>query len=77
MCSVKAIIRFVKDGVSTFRDAAAGRYCVESDEVKSIRSEMFDSVSSPSDDKKKLREDRRNVGRDCRTAFNGIALHHG
>jgi hypothetical protein len=77
MCILKEVNSFIKNGISTFRDASRGSYKDDSSEVSSIRKEIMEKDNNSSDDKKNLIEDRKKVGRDVRKSYNEIVLNHG
>lgn len=77
MCIFKEVERFIKNGVSTFRDASIGRYKQNSEAISELRKELLEKRSDRSDDKKNLLEDRKHVERDVCVSFNEMALNNG
>ncbi|MGN0091286.1 MAG: hypothetical protein ACI36Z_10100 [Alloprevotella sp.] len=69
MYILKDFIRFLKNGIDTFRSAYRGEYREESESIKQIRKEIFDMTSSRADDKRNMRMDRAAIERDFRTSF--------
>nr|DAQ59648.1 MAG TPA: hypothetical protein [Caudoviricetes sp.] len=74
MCILKKAWSFIKNGVSTFRDASQGRYKQNSEAISEIRREILEIRKG---DKRNLREDRKNIERDMRRSlYPYIILRH-
>jgi hypothetical protein len=73
----KGIIRFIKNGVATFRAASRGQYRADSPEIEQIRREIMQAKTGYSQDRANLRNDRKNVARDIRRAFDKLVSEHG
>lgn len=68
---------FVFQGMRTFRSAAKGKYCGESEAVGEIRREMFSQPTGRYGDVMNMHQDRMMVGRDARTGFIKITTGNG
>lgn len=78
MCIFKEFGKFVRNGASVFSEASRGQYNRESQEVQSIKNEVFSKkYRSFSDDKRNLAKDRENVSNDIRKSFEELVLNNG
>lgn len=66
---IKEITGFITNGAETFRQASRGKYEHDSDAIKGLRKEMFDTSKEKHKDACNLRQDRRNVSKDMRRSF--------
>lgn len=76
MCMIKKLLRFLRNGSKTLRDASRGEYTQESEAVLSIKKELFRETSRM-DDKKNLMKDNKAVKNDARNAWHKITLSNG
>lgn len=76
MCILKEVGYFIKNGISTFRDASQGDYKQNSDAISEIRKEILEKNRNRADDRRCLIEDRKNVEGDVRRSFKGIILNN-
>lgn len=74
MCIFKEVSSFIKNGITTFRDASRGDYRQDSEAISEIRKEILEKDRNRDDDKRNLLEDRKNVERDIRKSYNEILL---
>lgn len=65
---IKYAIRFMRNGVSIFREAAKGSYTM-SPRVRQYVQELAQPSSGPMIDKENLMSDRRSIARDVNIAF--------
>lgn len=77
MCILKEVGNFIRNGISTFRDASQGCYGQSSEAISEIRKELLEKENAKSDDKRNLRGDRKNVEHDVYLSFNEMALGNG
>lgn len=66
------MIKVIKAGFKTLSQSSRGEYNQRTDEVSAMRKEMLEPYSKPSNDKKNLNSDRRNIGNDMRSAISKI-----
>ena len=76
MCIVKDVAQFIKNGARVLRDSSRGEYKQESEIISRLKEELF-IESDKMDDKSKLRQDRKNVEKDVRTAWDKLKLSNG
>lgn len=75
MCIVKNVTRFIVNGAKVLRDSSHGEYRQESEIISQLKKELF--VESQMDDKSKLRQDRKNIEKDVRDAWDKLKLSNG
>ena len=75
MCIIKNVSRFITNGARVLRDSSHGEYRQESEIISQLKKELF--IESQMDDKSKLRQDRKNVEKDVRTAWDKLKLSNG
>lgn len=77
MCIINEIKSFVSNGAETLRKASKGRYDLQTDELKKMRRELFETSSGRADDAAKLRQDKENISHDVRVSFNKLVINNG
>lgn len=76
MCIVKDVAQFIKNGAKVLRDSSHGEYKQESEVISQLKEELF-IESDKMDDKSKLKQDRKNIERDVREAWEKLKLSNG
>lgn len=76
MCIVKDVAQFIKNGARVLRDSSRGEYKQESEIISQLKEELF-IESDKMDDKSKLKQDRKNIERDVREAWDKLKLSNG
>lgn len=76
MCIVKDVAQFIKNGARVLRDSSRGEYKQESEVISRLKEELF-IESGKMDDKSKLKQDRKNIERDVREAWDKLKLSNG
>lgn len=76
MCIVKDVAQFIKNGARVLRDSSRGEYKQESEIISRLKEELF-IESDKIDDKSKLKQDRKNIERDVREAWDKLKLSNG
>lgn len=76
MCVVKDVAQFIKNGARVLRDSSRGEYKQESEVISRLKEELF-IESGKMDDKSKLKQDRKNIERDVREAWDKLKLSNG
>lgn len=76
MCIVKDVAQFIKNGARVLRDSSRGEYKQESEIISRLKEELF-IESGKMDDKSKLKQDRKNIERDVREAWDKLKLSNG
>ncbi|WP_289074338.1 hypothetical protein [uncultured Bacteroides sp.] len=76
MCIVKDVAQFIKNGARVLRDSSRGEYKQESEIISRLKEELF-IESDKMDDKSKLKQDRKNIERDVREAWDKLKLSNG
>lgn len=76
MCIAKSITRFISNGGRVLRDSSRGEYNNESEFVSQLKKELF-VESNKMDDKIKLKQDRTNIEKDVRNAWEKLKLSNG
>lgn len=77
MCIFKEIGKFIKNGTLVLHDASRGNYKNESESISEFRDEILNKENSWMDDKRNLRQDRKNVEGDVKRSFHKIVTNHG
>ena len=75
MCIIKNVSRFITNGARVLRDSSHDEYRQESEIISQLKKELF--IESQMDDKSKLKQDRKNVEKDVRTAWDKLKLSNG
>lgn len=68
MCIVRDVTRFIANGARVLRDSSRGEYKQESEFISQLKKELF-IESDRLDDKSKLKQDRKNIEKDVREAW--------
>lgn len=76
MCIVKDVAQFIKNGARVLRDSSRGEYKQESEIISRLKEELF-IESDKMNDKSKLKQDRKNIERDVREAWDKLKLSNG
>lgn len=76
MCVIKDVTRFIANGAKVLRDSSRGEYKQESEIISQLKKELF-IESDKMDDKSKLRQDRKNIEKDVRDAWEKLKLSNG
>lgn len=76
MCIVKDVAQFIKNGARVLRDSSRGEYKQESEVISQLKEELF-IESDKMDDKSKLKQDRKNIEKDVREAWDKLKLSNG
>lgn len=76
MCIIKDVTQFIANGAKVLRDSSRGEYKQESEIISQLKEELF-VESDKMDDKSKLRQDRKNIEKDVREAWEKLKLSNG
>ena len=78
MCNLKEVGKFFIQGTSVFREASKGIFERESDEIRTIRDDIFSERRGTfNEDKEKLIGDKENIISDVKQALGKIQLNNG